>query len=270
MAMHRVSAISFVLALAAVLLGTKVFGAPTGEGTYFARLLTCLATRPCGTLPVPRPQVWATGILVYMRVQVPSALFNSPTVGSATAGLLKNSISWRDYSPRACSSLSDRSFIFRLNLLSRCIVPELLILPRIRRNLPLVSQFALTSVVRPQLTENALANSPLQSKHTQNVHLEARDTPQSGPNFEPVQDKPLLVPRAPVPEADADANADADAEADPDIWSHPDQNCPDPRDAGLDLGWPIISCEDGRRKRFLKKDPDADLDSLDDDLAERV
>ncbi|KAK8155068.1 hypothetical protein BKA80DRAFT_282624 [Phyllosticta citrichinensis] len=105
---------------------------------------------------------------------------------------------------------------------------------------------------------------------TQNVHLEARDTPQSGPNFEPVQDKPLLVPRAPVPEADADANADADAEADPDIRSHPDQNCPDPRDAGLDLGWPIISCEDGRRKRFLKKDPDADLDSLDDDLAERV
>lgn len=43
MAMHRGPAISVLLALAAIFLGTKVFGAPTGEGTYIALLLTCLA-----------------------------------------------------------------------------------------------------------------------------------------------------------------------------------------------------------------------------------
>ncbi|KAK7537182.1 uncharacterized protein J3D65DRAFT_370534 [Phyllosticta citribraziliensis] len=215
MAMHRGPAISVLLALAAIFLGTKVFGAPTGEDTQNVHL-EARDTPQAG----PNFEAAQDKPLLAPRAPVPNAEAEAWERGPCSSKEKRDANADAEAEPMegpSCGGVGHR-----------------------RRTL-----------------ENAAAPNP-------NKHLEIRDALGPGVDAEAVPDKPLLVPRAPAPEADADADAEADAEA----WDDP--NCHKKRDADPEAAWSHPSCGVGHRKRMLKRDADADPDSLHDDLAERV
>ncbi|KAK7606257.1 hypothetical protein JOL62DRAFT_642527 [Phyllosticta paracitricarpa] len=193
MTMHRGSAVSLVLAL---VLGTNIFGAPTGEEpqktsgllktSRFLPLVPQSPTLRPKRRSTPKPGIEAQMALVTRRSAAPT---QNPTLRHGIA----HPVEWA--TGVGCSRVST---------------------------------------------------------------FEIRDALGSEPEFGPAQDKPLLVPRTPVANAEAEAEADANADA-------YDPNCPEKRDADPDAAWSHPSCRVGHWKRMLKRYAGADP-SLDDQM----